>query len=323
MKAVISTTYGPPAVLRIAEVQKPSPGDDEILVKISATTVSAADIRIRSFKVPIALWIPARLVLGITKPKRNILGVELAGTVEAVGRNVSLFKTGDEVFAASLQKFGAYAEYITLNEDAAIARKPKTISLEEAASLPIGARTALHFLRKAGIRQGQSVLIYGASGSVGTYAVQLAKYFGAKVTGVCGPGNLDLVKSLGADAVLNYTRRDFEAHLTNYDIVFVAVDKISFSKCNRHLKKEGVYINIATAGKTPEMIWAQTIHGKKIIVGENVPEGPELLNFLARLVEADKLRPIIDRRYKLSDIRDAHTYVEQGHKRGNVVVQID
>lgn len=322
MKAVICTQYGSPEVLKVTEIKKPIPKDDEILVRIKATTVSAADIRIRSFTVPPALWIPARIALGITKPKQKVLGVEFSGIIEARGKNVNQFKIGEEVYAASLQKFGGYAEYITLSERDTIAKKPQNISFEEAASLPIGARTALHFLKKANIKPGQSILIYGASGSVGTYAVQLAKYFGANVTGVSGTNNLHLVKSLGADKVLDYTQKDFEQQLEKYDVIFVAVDKIPFSTCTRHLKENGTYINISIAAKTPEMLWASFKHGKNIIAGGNVPETADALHFIKTIVEAGKLIPVIDKNYSLQEIIQAHRYVEKGHKKGNVVVQI-
>ena len=318
MKAVICTKYGPPEVLQIRDVAKPVPKDNEILVKVKATTVTAADFRVRSFTVPPVFWLPGRFILGMTKPKKDILGVELSGEIESVGKNVTRFKKGDQVFAATLNGFGGYAEYKCLPEDGPIALKPANITLEEAAAIPIGARAALHHLKKGNIKNGQKVLIYGASGSVGTYAVQLAKYFGAEVTGVCSKANLDLVKSLGADKVIDYADGDFTKKLEMYDMIFLAVDKLPFAICNKALNKEGVYINITAPVKSLEMMLSK----KKIIVGDNSPETAEDLNFLKGLVEAGTLKVVIDRSYTLDEIVEAHRYVDKGHKKGNVVVRV-
>jgi NADPH:quinone reductase-like Zn-dependent oxidoreductase len=320
MKAIVYKKYGPPDVLFPKEVDKPVPKDNEILVKIKATTVTVADIRARGFSVPPAFWLPARLALGLKGPKKEILGMELAGEVEAVGENVKKFKLGDQVFAASLQEFGAYAEYKCLPEDGPVALKPSNITFEEAAAIPIGARTALHFLRKANIGSGQKVLIYGASGSVGSYAVQIAKYFGAKVTAVCSTSNLEWVKSLGADKVIDYTAEDFSAAGEIYDVIFDTVGKISFSTCMKALSKDGTYINLTVLVPGAQMIWTKLSTGRKLILGQNVPESPEILLFLKDLVEAGKLKAVIDRHYTFEDIVEAHRYVEQGHKKGNVVV---
>lgn len=322
MKAVICTRYGPPEVLQIQDVQKPVPKDNEVLVKVHATTVTVADFRIRSFTVPSSYWIPARIALGITKPKRSILGVELAGEVEAVGGKVTRFKKGDQVFGATLGDMGAYAEYKCLPEDGPIAIKPANISWEEAAAIPIGAGTALHYLKRGNISPGQKVLIYGASGSVGTYAVQLAKFFGAEVTGICSGKNLDLVKSLGADKVIDYTDGDFTKKLELYDMIVLAIDKWPFSVCKRFLKEEGVYLNVTEPLKSFPMLWTAMTTKKKIVVGENSPESAEALIFLKGLVEAGDLKAVIDRRYTLDQIVEAHRYVGMGHKKGNVVITI-
>lgn len=322
MKAVVYHEYGSPDVLKLQEVEKPTPRDNEILVKVYATTVTVADFRSRSFTVPPAFWLPARITLGFRKPKKPILGVELAGEIESVGKDVKRFRKGDQVFAATLISYGAYAEYKCLPEDAAIAIKPSNLTYEEAAALPIGARTALHYIRKANIQPGQKVLVYGASGSVGSYAVQLAKYFGAEVTGVCSTTNLELVKSLGADQVIDYTAEDFSARAEQYDVIFEAVDKSSFSACMRALKKDGIYLNIAVPVPSPQMIWTKMTSSKKLMLGENPPESAEDLIFLKELVEAGKLKPVIDRRYPLEQIVEAHRYVDKGHKKGNVVITV-
>lgn len=328
MKAVICTKYGSPEVLQIKDVEKPIPKNDEILVKIHATTVTAADIRVRSFTIPPSFWLPARIALGLRKPKKSILGVELAGEIESVGKDVKLFKKGDQVFAATLTDFGAYAEYKCLPEDGPVAIKPANITYQEAAALPIGARTALHYLKKGNIKSGQKVLIYGASGSVGTYAVQLAKYFGAEVTGVCSSTNLDLVKSLGADKVIDYTEGDYTGRRTTkklemYDVIFLAVDKCPFSVCNKCLNKEGVYLNVTSPVKSLPMLWTSMTSKKKIIMGENSPESAEALIFLKGMVEAGSLKPVIDRSYTLDQIVEAHRYVDKGHKKGNVVITVN
>jgi NADPH:quinone reductase-like Zn-dependent oxidoreductase len=322
MKAVVCTKYGPPEVLQLKEVEKPVPNDDEILVKIHATTVTVADFRIRSFTIPPSFWIPARIMIGLRKPKKAILGVELSGEIESSGKDVTLFKKGDEIFAASLINFGAYAEYTCLPENGAVSLKPTNITYEEAAAIPIGARTALHFLKRANIQPGQKVLIYGASGSVGTYAVQLAKYFGAFVTGVCSTSNLALIKSLGAEKVIDYTEKNFTKRFETYDIILVAVDKLPFTACTKALSKNGTYINITAPMKSARMLWTSITSNKKIITGENSPETSEALIFLKSLVEEGKLKVVIDRYYTLEQIVEAHRYVDKGHKKGNVVITV-
>ena len=322
MKAIVYKKYGPPEVLQLAEVEKPIPKDNEVLVKIHATTVTAGDCRARSFTVPPAFWLPARISLGFREPKKPVLGLELAGVIESVGKDVKRFKKGDQVFAATLIGFGAYAQYISLPEDAAIAIKPSNLTYEEAAALPIAARTALHYVRKANIRKGQNVLVYGASGSVGTYAVQLARYFGAQVTGVSSTANLELVKTLGADKVIDYTKEDFSDSGETYDVIFEAVDKSSFSACMKALQDGGIYLNVTTPFPSLQMIRTKVRTNKKIMLGENPPESAEDLTFLKELVEAGNLKPVIDRRYPMEQIVEAHRYVDTGHKRGNVVITI-
>ena len=322
MKAVVCTNYGPPEVLQMQEVEKPRPAADEVLVKVHATTVSMGDFRIRSFSVPSLVWLPARMALGIRRPRRNILGIELAGEIEAVGEKVRRFKTGDRVFAATLQGFGAYAEYRCIPEDGPIAAMPSNLSYAEAAAVPIGARTALHYLARANVRAGQEVLIYGASGSVGTYAVQLAKHFGARVTAVCSTRNLALACSLGADAVIDYTVGDFSNTSRRYDVVFDTVGKASFAGCMRVLKGGGTFLNCTPVLPGIEVMRARLSGSKQLVLGEAPPETAEALSLLARWVEAGNIRVVVDRKYKFDEIVAAHRYVDQGRKQGNVVISV-
>jgi NADPH:quinone reductase-like Zn-dependent oxidoreductase len=321
MKAVVCTKYGKPEVLEIKEIDKPSPKDNEILVKIYATTVTIADCRVRGFNVPVSFWLPARIALGFKRPRKPILGMELSGVVESVGNKVSLFKKGDRIFGNTGHSvFGAYAEYCCIAESACIALKPEDISFEEAAAITFGGITALQFLRKGNIKQGEKVLIYGASGSVGTYAVQLAKYFGAEVTGVCSTGNLTMVKSLGADKVIDYTATDFSKTDEMYDVIFDTVGKASISGIIKSLKPTGKYIHAVTTPATEIKIRLRLLNSKKKLIGGTFIPNNEQIDFLRKLVEQGTIKPVIDRIYPFYQIIDAHKYVDLGHKKGNVVI---
>ena len=320
MKAVVCTKYGPPEVLELREVEKPVPSNNEILIKVYATTVTSGDTRVRSFRVPISFWLPARIALGIRSPKINILGGELAGEIESVGKDVTKFKAGDQVIAYPGHHGGCYGEYTCMDEDSAIEIKPINLTYEEAAAVPFGGNTALHFLKQANIKDGQKVLIYGASGSVGTYAVQIAKYFGAEVTGVCSTSNIDLVKALGADKVIDYTKDNFNKNNEIYDVIFDTVGKSSFSDCMESLQKEGFYLQaLAVPAMSLRMHWA-SIKSKKTFIGGTAVPKAENLKFLKELVETGKIKPVIDRTYPLEQIIEAHRYVDKGHKKGNVVI---
>ena len=306
MKAAIYEKYGSPEVLSLKEIEKPVPKDNEVLIKIQATTVAAGDIRMRGFKVPAKFWLPMRLALGVTGPRNKVLGMEVSGIVETIGKGVEKFRVGDEVLAAT-GFGGGYAEYICLPEKDVVgkvvievAKKPANLTFEEAAAVPIGGMTALGFLRKANLKNGQRVLVYGASGSVGTYAVQLAKNYGAQVTGVCSVANLELVKSLGADSVIDYAKEDFAKNGQSYDLVFDAVGKISSSHAKGSLTENGVFLST----------WG------------NGSMEPNDLSTLSGLIEVGKLKAVIDRTYPLEQIVEAHRYVEKGHKKGNVVVTV-
>ena len=300
MKAIVCTKYGPPDVLQLKEVEKPTPKGNEVRILVHAATVTTGDVMLR--KLHPLLFLPLQL-FGIRRKK--IPGHEFAGVIESVGKAVKRYKEGDQVFGTTTGlRVGANAEYVCLPEEwgsGVLAIKPANMTYEEAAAVPVGSMTAVYILRKGNIQSGQKVLVYGASGSVGTYAVQLARYFGAEVTGVCGPANLELVKSLGADQVIDYTRKDFTQSGEMYDVILDAVGKTSFSRCKIVLKKEGSYLSVKSSTK----------------------EQTENLLYLKELIEAVKIKAVIDRRYPLAQTAEAHRYVETGHKNGNVVITLD
>ncbi len=315
MKAIVYSQYGPPEVLKLQDVAQPEPKDNEVLVKIHATTVNSANWRLRKAD-PFII----RLMYGITKPRNPILGNEFAGEIVAVGKDVIRFQKGDKVFG--YKDFGAHAEYLTVPEEGALVRLPEGLSYEEAAAIPNGGFTALHFLRKADIKPGQRVLIYGASGSVGTYAVQIAKYFGAVVTAVSSGRNTEMVKALGADQVMDYTRENYWEEGTQFDVVMDAVGKTSFAQAEKSLVKGGTYITVAFVPSLfLEQIKENVMGDKRIIMGASTEEQQDLV-FLKELVEIGKLRPVIDKQYPLTETRAAHAYAESGHKRGNLVIKV-
>lgn len=306
MKAIICTNYGPPEVLRLMEVDKPVPKANEVLIKISSTSVTASDCIIRGFTLPASMWLPARLALGIRRPRKPILGLVLAGEIEMAGDNVKHFKKGDKIYAHTFMRFGTYAEYACLPESSAIALMPANTTFEEAAAIPFGGTLALYYLKKGNIQRGQKVLVYGASGAVGTSAIQLAKYFGAEVSGVCSTVNLELVRSLGADLVIDYTKEDFTMHEKKYDLIFDAVGKKKSShvQFKNALSRTGKFISVDDGNP-----------GERAVCKEN-------LITLKELTEAGSIKPVIDKVYPMEQIVEAHRYVDKGHKKGNVIITI-
>ena len=316
MKAIVYTKYGKPDVLELKEVEKPAIKENEVLIKVYATTITPMDWRFRCGKNIIA-----RTMSGITKPKTNILGFELAGEIDSVGKDVRLFKKGDQVYGGA-RSGGAHAEYTSLPEEDVVI-KPANMTYDEAAAVPFSATTALQFLRdKGNIQSGQKVLINGASGGTGTFAVQLAKYFGAEVTGVCSTTNLELVQSLGADKAIDYTKEDFSKTGQTYDIIFDAVGKNSFSNCKKSLNEKGIYLStVATLPIILQMLWTSKVGSKKAIY-TMPPLRTEDLIFLRDTIEAEKVKSVIDRCYPLSQTAEAHMYAEKGHAKGKVVITV-
>jgi len=322
MKVIQCPKYGAPEVLKIVEVEKPTPKDNEVLIKNYATTVTVADCRVRGFDVPASFWLPARLALGLSKPRKSVLGGELSGVIEDVGKNVTKFKVGDKVFAFTSQKFGAYAEYVCMGENDCIAVKPDNLNFEQSAALSFGGTTALHFLKKGKVTQGDKVLIYGASGSVGTYAVQLAKYFGAEVTGVCSAENLELVKNLGANKVIDYTSSDWTDFNEKFDVFFDTVGKCKESKAMSMIKPQGRYIHAVATPFTEIKIKRKLSKVNMEFIGGTFKATCEQMIFLKQLAEEGFIKPVIDRQYKFDEIATAHEYVDKGHKKGNVLIRI-
>ena len=323
MKAIVCERYGPPEVLKLKEVEKPTPLDNEILIKIHATTVTSGDWRVRSLNVPTGFGFIMRLVFGISRPKQPVLGTELAGVVELVGKDVSKFKVGDSVFAFSDATMGCHAEYKCMPENGAMALKPANLTYDEAAALSFGGMTALDFFNRAKLQRGERVLINGASGAVGTAAVQLAKHFGADVTGVCSTANVELVRSLGASHVIDYTKEDFTQKGETYDIIVDTVGTAPFSRSKASLK-EGGRLLMVLAG-LPDMIqipWVPMTSSKKVIAGPAATRAEDL-RFLAKLAETGEFKPVIDRRYPFEQIAEAHRYVDTGRKKGNVVITLE
>jgi NADPH:quinone reductase-like Zn-dependent oxidoreductase len=306
MKAVVYTEYGDPDVLKIIKIEKPVPADNEILVKVFASSVTSGVAFIRRGKHPDSRFftLMLRIFLGFTRPRKSILGYEVAGEIEAVGKKVRSFKTGDKVFGTTTGlKNGAYAEYVCLPErwkSGVVALKPENLNYEEAAAIPVGAMAGLYTLNKANIQKGQSILVYGASGSVGTYVVQLAKYYGAEVTGVCSTGNLEMIQSIGASTTIDYTKKKFTENGEKYDVIFDAVGKLSKSDCRQSLKKSGHFLSTNTPTK----------------------ELTDNLLFLKNLFEKGSLKPVIDKCFPLEQIVEAHKYTDTGHKKGNVVIEV-
>lgn len=317
MKAAVYTQYGSPEVLQVKEVTKPEPKANEVLIRIKSTAVNSGDIRLRKAD-PFAV----RFIFGLTKPKISILGTVYSGEVESVGSQVKLFKVGDQVFGHTNMSFGAYGEYICVAEDSSLALKPANISHNEAAVIPFGGVTALHFIKKSGIKPNQKVLIVGASGAVGSAAVQLAKSYGAIVTGVCSSSNIDLVKSIGADKVIDYKKEDFTTNGEIYDLIFDSVNTIPVGRSLKSLTKDGIMI-LSSAGM-PEMLqgaWISLTSKRKVITGVISHKAADI-NFLKELIKKGKYLPVVDRTYSLENIAEAHAYVEKGHKKGNVAINI-
>jgi len=331
MKAIVYTKYGSPDVLQLKEVEKPTPKDNEILIRVYATPVNYGDIIARNFSnispsefnMPMLLWLPARISFGLRKPKNPILGSEFAGEIEAIGKGVKKFRKGDQVFAYRGMSMGANAEYLCMPEDGMVGVKPANMTYEEAACVPYGGIMALSLLRKVNIQSGQKVLINGASGGIGSLAVQLAKYYGAEVTGVCSTPRLELVKSLGADKVIDYIKEDFTKNGERYDLIFDILGRSSFSRCKGSLTQNGRYLLASFKMRKLFQMLGTSIIGSKKVICALASEKSEDIIFLKELVEAGKIRSVIDRCYPLEQTAEAHRYVEKGQKKGNVVITVE
>lgn len=324
MKAAVLTAYGAPDRLVVQEVAPPSPAPGQVRIRVHATTVTAGDTEIRSSKMPWLFKIPIRIWLGIFKPRgKTILGMEVAGTIDALGEGVDTFAVGDPVFAACDMGLGGYAEHVCLPASGVIARKPENLTFEEAAAVPIGGLAALGYLEKGGIAAGTSVLIRGASGSIGTFAVQLAKHFGAHVTGVCGTQGVERVRALGADAVIDYTQTDFQEKGVTYDLILDVVGKMPISRCLKSVKRGGAYVRGTIPGvwELCVALWTRLTSRKRVVMGD-AGDSPEGLKRLAALLESEALQTVVDRTYPIEAIAEAHRYVDTGHKQGNVIIQV-
>jgi NADPH:quinone reductase-like Zn-dependent oxidoreductase len=330
MKAIVFTEYGSPDVLQLKEVEKPTPKDDEILIRIFATSVNFGDIAARNFGnishrdffMPLPFWLIGKIQFGISKPKNTILGNELAGEVEAVGKDVTSFKQGDQVFGYPFNKMRAYAEYRCMPEDGLVGMKPANMTYEEAAVVPYGALMALDLLRKVNIQSGQKVLINGASGGIGSAVVQLAKHYGAEVTGVCGTPRLEFVKSLGADQVIDYTKEDFTQNGETYDLILDVLGKSSFSRCKGSLKQKGNYVLTSFKMRDVVDMLRTSVTGSKKVICAILVAKPEDLIVTKELVEAGKLRAVIDKSFPLEQTAEAHRYIEAGHKKGYIAITV-
>lgn len=323
MRAIVYDRYGPPEVLRLTELPKPTPKHNEVLIKVRATTVTSGDWRVRSLTVPKGFGILSRLALGISGPRQKILGTELSGVVEATGADVTAFKVGDEVFAYPGLRMGAYVEYKCMPEDGAVALKPVNLGLDEAAALSFGGVTALDFLQRGKVEAGEKVLVNGASGAVGSAAVQLARHRGAEVTAVCSSANVELMRSLGAEHVVDYTREDFVRSGERYDVIVDTAGTAPFPRCKNALKEGGrLLVVLGNLSDSLRSAWVSMGGSKRVIAGTAVGR-PEHLRELAELAASGRFKPLIDRRYKFSDMTEAHRYVDTGRKRGNVVITLD
>jgi len=319
MKAIVFTKYGPPEVLLLKEVEKPTPKDNEVLIRIYGTTVTAGDTELRDLKFSFLMRLLMRLGFGIIRPRKKILGQELSGEIESIGKDVKLFKKGDQIFASTAFRFGTYAEYVCLPSTYVMTKKPANMTYEEAAAVITGGFNALYYLRKGNIQSGQKVLIRGASGTIGTFAIQLAKYYGAEVTGIGNPNSLEMMKSLGADKVIDYTKEDFTESGEIYDVIFDVIGKSSFSDFIKSLKENGIYLLANTGARKVRKLLKS---GQKVITGKSLIYKTEDLVFLRELIEAGKLKTAIGKRYSLEQIPEAHKYVEKGEKTGNIVITV-